>query len=76
MQYKPMDYPTMSKAHIFVGCDTESATKVYFSKEALLEEIADHAYIAFFDKDGSKIDEVKVVDWQEGHEELMLEDSF
>jgi sensor histidine kinase regulating citrate/malate metabolism len=77
MRHKPEDYPLMSTAHVIVGCDSEIAQKLYFSKEAALLGVSAHFYIAFFDQSGEKIGEVRIDDVENGQpDEVVFEDEY
>lgn len=60
MLQRPEDVELFQKAHLFVGCSTESAQKVYFKAEDAIEYLCNHSYISFFDTEGNKIGEVQV----------------
>jgi hypothetical protein len=77
MRHKPEDYPLMSTAHVIAGCDTETAQKLYFAKEAALAGVAAHSYMAFFDQSGEKIGEVRIDDVENGQvDEVMFQDEY
>lgn len=76
MLHKPHSYEPLLKAHVIVGCSTETALKVFFNKNDFLKEAVDFAYVGFFDENGVKFNEVQVVDWQEGFNGLHFQDEY
>lgn len=60
MRHNPAEFVLMEAAHVIAGCDTESVNRLFFSKESALPLVGDFSYVAFFDKDGNKLDEVRV----------------
>lgn len=70
----PSEFIERTKAHVIVGCTSESASKVYFNANDAIKEAEQHQYLAFFDAAGDKMSEVKVMYADDGS--TLLADEF
>jgi hypothetical protein len=59
--YEPTSYPTFMEAAYVAGGNVVTVSKLYPVKKKALLELADHQFLLFFDADGEKLGEARIV---------------
>jgi hypothetical protein len=60
--YEPASYPTFTEASYVAGGNVVTVSKFYPDKEKALLELDAHQFLLFFDADGEKLGEARIIE--------------